>query len=89
MALLDELNAFEEQMVNFKLQLVCQEETAQDNVYQGVIDKQCIKNSMDITLSHQWSVYLCGPKPMITAVKQSLKDLKIHNSNIHYEQLSF
>ena len=89
MALLDEIKTITAQMPNFKLQLVCQEEIAQEDVYQGVIDKSCIENNLDLSQPHQWSIYLCGPKPMITAVKQSLKELNINNSNIHYEQLSF
>ena len=89
MALLDELKSFEQQMLNFKLQLVCQEETDQENIYKGVVDKQCIENNIEMNNSNQWSVYLCGPKPMIAAVTKSLKVLRIPKSNIHYEQLSF
>ncbi|MGB5444135.1 MAG: ferredoxin reductase family protein [Psychromonas sp.] len=89
MALLDEIKGFEQQMANFKVQLVCQEETEQDDIYKGVIDKQCIADNIDLSLPNQWSVYLCGPKPMIAAVRKSLRDLSINNSNIHYEQLSF
>ncbi|WP_372881215.1 ferric reductase-like transmembrane domain-containing protein [Psychromonas sp.] len=89
MVLLDALKAFEQQMADFKLQLVCQEETDQNDIYTGVIDKQCIENNIDLSQSEQWAVYLCGPKPMIAAVRKSLQELRINNSNIHYEQLSF
>ncbi|WP_413701292.1 hypothetical protein ACLKMH_06295 [Psychromonas sp. KJ10-10] len=93
MVLVDEIKSFEQQMVNFKLQLVCQEELQQGNseanIYQGVIDENCIENTIDPTQSDQWAVYLCGPQPMIVAVKKSLKALRISNANVHYEQLSF
>lgn len=89
MALVDEIKGLEQKMANFKLQLVCREKTEQDDIYKGVIDKQCIENNIGLSRSNQWAVYLCGPKPMIAAVRKSLQDLSIKNSNIHYEQLSF
>lgn len=93
MVLLDEFKAIEKEMTNFKLQLVCQDapesKIERDNIYTGVIDKECIQNNIEATEIDQWAVYLCGPQPMIAAVKKSLKTLKVPSANVHYEQLSF
>lgn len=93
MVLLDEIKALENQMVNFKLHLVCQEDIKHDigetEIYQGVIDKTCIEKTIEATQNDQWAVYLCGPKPMIVAVKKSLKALQVSSANVYYEQLSF
>ncbi|WP_415230122.1 ferric reductase-like transmembrane domain-containing protein [Psychromonas sp.] len=94
MVLLDEIQKLTQQMPHFKLQLVCQQLVCQKvseqyKIYAGVVDKQCIENNIDLTQADRWAVYLCGPKPMIVAVKHSLKVLHIPNSNIHYERLSF
>jgi len=89
MALVDQIKAYETQLSDFKLQLICLEETNKSDIYQGVIDKHIIENNIDLTAINNWSVYLCGPKAMITAVKKSLKVLGINQANIHYEQLSF
>jgi predicted ferric reductase len=89
MVLLDEIQALENQMPNFKLQRVCMQPSDLPDVYNGVIDEACIKASIDDDTAEQWAVFLCGPAPMITAVKRSLKALKIPRHQIHYEQLSF
>jgi predicted ferric reductase len=89
MVLLEEIKALEQSMVNFKLQLVCQEKVNQEDIYIGVIDEQCIKNTVDQTQVDQWAVYLCGPKMMIVGVKKNLKALQVSSANVYYEQLSF
>ncbi len=94
MALVDHIASYETLLSDFKLQLICQEETTYPNqlnqpIYQGIIDKQVIENNVDLSAINDWSVYLCGPKPMINSVNNSLKELGVKQSNIHYEQLSF
>lgn len=89
MVLQDEIKALEKTLLNFRQQLVCVEATNQDDIYQGVINKDCIEQVINVEAIGQWTVYLCGPKSMITGVNKSLKLLKIPNTNIHYEQLSF
>ncbi len=93
MVLQDEINALEKTMPNFKQQLVCSEAMNRDDIHEGVIDKDCIEqvinNVIDIKATNDWTVYLCGPKPMITGVNKSLKSLNIPKAHIHYEQLSF
>ena len=94
MALVDQIKGYETQLSHFKLQLICQEETIDPNqvnqpIYQGIIDKQIIEKNVDLGAINNWSVYLCGPKPMINGVNKSLKELGVKQSNIHYEQLSF
>lgn len=89
MVLLDEIQALEQTMADFKLQLVCLETTQQENIYHGVIDQQCIAENIDLADAKNWAVYLCGPKPMISAVTKNLKTLHIPTSNVYYEQLSF
>tara|TARA_R110001583_G_scaffold26571_2_gene95707 strand:+ start:8327 stop:9733 length:1407 start_codon:yes stop_codon:yes gene_type:complete len=93
MVLLDEIKALQTTMVNFKLQLVCQEapqpDMTQTDIYTGVIDKPCIEKAIGPSQRDQWAVYLCGPQGMILGVKQSLKALNISSANVYYEQLSF
>ena len=89
MVLQSEIKALEKTMPDFKQQLVCAEATNQEDAYQGVIDKNCIEQVINIEATNDWTVYLCGPKPMITAVNKSLKSLNIPKAHIHYEQLSF
>jgi predicted ferric reductase len=89
MALIKQIKAYETQLSDFKLQLICQEETNQSDIYQGIIDKHIIEKSIDLSMITNCSVYLCGPKPMLKGVNKSLKLIGIKQSNIHYEQLSF
>jgi predicted ferric reductase len=89
MVLQDEIHALEKNMPNFKQQLVCMESTAQKGVYQGVIDQTVISQVMGDSVIQDWAVFLCGPKPMIAAVKETLKTINVPNKNIHYEHLSF
>jgi len=89
MALVDQIRAYEKQLCDFKLQLICQEATNHPDIYHGLIDKQIIERNLPPSAINKWSVYLCGPKPMIMGVNKHLKALGIKPSNIHYEQLSF
>lgn len=89
MVLQDEIKALEKQMKNFALQLVCVEDVNRSDVHTGVIDKDCIASHIDPIQSNEWAVYMCGPNPMINAVKASLKKLRIPSHNVHYEQLAF
>lgn len=89
MVLQDEIKHLEQTMPDFKQQLVCATTTDDGDTYQGVIDKACIEQVISISVPRDWGVYLCGPKPMITAVNKSLKSLNIPAAHIHYEQLSF
>lgn len=89
MVLQEEIRALEQSMPDFKQQLVCITATDQDGIYQGVIDQTCIEQVMQQQNPGDWSVYLCGPQAMITAINKSLKLLNISPANIHYEQLSF
>ncbi|TCS43319.1 ferredoxin reductase family protein [Reinekea marinisedimentorum] len=87
MVLQDEMKALESSMANFKQQLVCMEGC--EGAYTGVIDQAIIKEVMSDENLKDWTVYLCGPKPMIAAVNKSLKALKVPRRNVHFEQLSF
>ncbi|MDX2421605.1 MAG: hypothetical protein QNK43_02920, partial [Amphritea sp.] len=89
MVLQDEIKHLEKTMPNFKQQLVCATATDDNDIYQGVIDTPCLEQVINAIAPYDWTVYLCGPKPMITAVNKSLKSLKIPAAHIHYEQLSF
>lgn len=89
MVLLDEIRTLEQQMADFKLQLVCQEETDDSQIHTGVIDRDCLLASYEHAHSNSWAFYLCGPKGMTDAVKVNLKALKIPSNHVHYEQLSF
>jgi ferredoxin-NADP reductase len=89
MVLQDEIKMLEKQMPDFKQQLVCKESCEGDNVYQGVVDQTVITQVMSSHAMDDWAVYLCGPKPMIEAVKKTLKKLGVPGKNVHYEQLSF
>lgn len=89
MVLQDEIHALEESMPDFKQQLVCMEDSDQHGVYQGVIDQTVITEVLGDIAIQDWTVFLCGPKPMIAAGKEHLKKIKVPGRNIHYEQLSF
>lgn len=89
MVLQDEIKALESSMPDFRQQLVCAEATDRDDVYQGVIDQDVIGKVLSISAINDWNVYLCGSKPMITGVNNSLKSLKVPKSRIYFEQLSF
>jgi predicted ferric reductase len=87
MVLQEEIKSLESSMANFRQQLVCKEGC--EGGYTGLIDQVIIKEVISDIDSKDWSVYLCGPKPMIAAVNKSLKKLKVPGRNIHFEQLSF
>lgn len=89
MVLQDEIKALEQTMPDFRQQRVCTEAGGRDDVYQGVIDKDCIAQVISTAPVNDWTVYLCGPQAMIAGVNGSLKSLNIPNTHIHYEQLSF
>lgn len=89
MVLQDEIHTLEESMPDFKQQLVCMDESDQQDVYQGVIDQAVITEVLDDIGIQDWTVFLCGPKPMIAASKKHLKKIRVPGRNIHYEQLSF
>ncbi|MDO6562405.1 ferric reductase-like transmembrane domain-containing protein [Amphritea sp. 1_MG-2023] len=89
MVLQDEIKRLEKTMPNFKQQLACLTAPICTDIYQGVIDTCCIEAVIKSESPDDWTVYLCGPKPMITSVNKSLKSLKISRANIHFEHLSF
>lgn len=89
MVLQDEIRMLEKQMPDFKQQLVCKESCESEDVYQGVVDQAVITQVMSSQPMDDWTVYLCGPRSMIEAVKKSLNKMKVPDKNVHYEQLSF
>ena len=99
MVCLDELMSLEQSMKNFKLQLLCEQtehcpDALQSFIKEGFIGKEEIQQSLDSDFNHQpltqdWTVYLSGPKGMISATNQHLKEIGITANHIHFEQLSF
>ena len=53
MVLQDEIKALEKTLLNFQQQLVCVEATNQDDIYQGVIDKDCIEQVINVEATGQ------------------------------------
>ncbi|MFC1233678.1 ferric reductase-like transmembrane domain-containing protein [Vibrio sp. F74] len=84
-----EIQQLESEMVNFRQQLVCIEKTDLSDVHTGVIDRVCLENSINPNQKGNWAIYSCGPAPMIRAVNEHAKVLRIHSDQIHYEQLAF
>jgi predicted ferric reductase len=89
MVLQDEISMLEKHMPDFKQQLVCKESDERDDVYQGVIDQTIVTQVMSSQAIEDWAVYLCGPEPMVDAVKKTLKKIRVPGNNVHFEQLSF
>lgn len=89
MTMQNEILGLQETMLDFKQLLVCQEPTSNEDVHFGVIDKQCIEQTIPNKDSEQWAIYMCGPSGMISAVSKHLKAHGVTKSNIHFEQLSF
>jgi ferredoxin-NADP reductase len=87
MAMQDEITTLESTMPDFEQTLVCMEES--EGTYQGMVNQQIISTVMADSKVTDWTVYLCGPKPMISAVQASLKKLRMPSKNIHFEHLSF
>lgn len=85
----EEIKALEQTMANFKQQLVCLEETNNPDIRHGLIDKACLLQSIDLAHNDNWAVYMCGPSPMVRAVRQHAKMIKIPSDQVHYEQLAF
>lgn len=84
-----EIVSLETTMVDFHQQLVCVEETGVNDIHTGVIDKSCIESSINIAQKESWGIYVCGPAPMVHAVKKHANTLKINSDHIHFEQLAF
>lgn len=84
-----EILSLESEMIDFRQQLVCVEETGIKGIHTGVIDKTCIEKNMNLGQKDNWGIYVCGPAPMVNAVNQHTKTLKINSDQIHYEQLAF
>jgi predicted ferric reductase len=94
MVYLYELIALEQTMVDFKLKLVCEhiennELLSGRHLAKGFIDLQQIAASVTTELETQWTFYLCGPKPMLTATNDHLHKLGVAKNQIHFEQLVF
>ncbi|MBR7887782.1 ferredoxin reductase family protein [Marinomonas sp. A79] len=87
MVLQEDILQLETTMANFKQQLVSLDKGK--NAYQGVIDQTIISRLIEPHPTADWSVYLCGPQPMVEGVQGSLKKLSIANRHIHFEHLSF
>lgn len=89
MVLQDEIHELENQMRDFKQQLVCAEPDQENHTYQGVIDQTILCEVMADHAIRDWTVYLCGPEPMIKAVTKHLKKLGAPGNNLHFEQMTF
>lgn len=87
MVLQADITRLESTMTDFQQQLVCV--NGQQDAYQGIIDQTILSRVMEASPTVDWSVYLCGPKPMIDGVQGSLKKLKVAKKHIHFEHLSF
>lgn len=89
MVLQDDILALEAQMPDFRQQLVCMEGAEINGVYQGVIDRTILAQTIGSEAPENWAVYLCGPQPMIEVARKILKQIGVPCNNVHYEQLSF
>lgn len=83
-ALLDELYQLAEQ-IDMPLHNVLSEQPSYEGE-KGFIDKEKIMRLVpDIA---RRDVFLCGPPPMMTSVKQALKELGVPDRQVHYERFS-
>ena len=89
MVLQEEIKMLEDQLPDFKQQLVCDQSEGREGVYHGVVDQTIITRVLGSHPIGDWAVYLCGPEPMIDAVNKTLKKFGISGKNVHYERLSF
>lgn len=99
MVCLEELTLLEKTMKHFKLQLLCEQIEGCPKAFlpfvkQGLIGREDIQESInadanDQSLASDWTVYLSGPKGMISATQKHLKEIGVTANHIHFEQLSF
>ncbi|EKD78611.1 MAG: Oxidoreductase FAD/NAD(P)-binding protein [uncultured bacterium] len=80
----DEFDALMKQHPNLKIvYITSQEKTV---VRFGRIDANCIQEEIKQIPEQQY--FICGPKPMMTAVRQTLAGLGVARTHIHCEEFS-
>lgn len=80
----DELDALARQYTNLKLVYITSQEKSSGRF--GRIDAQCIQDEInDISTQHY---FICGPKPMMAAVRTTLRTLGVAKSRLHTEEFS-
>ncbi len=83
---LDELA--EKNSSRFKLHYIFEKPTSQiEELYKGMLVKEKVKTHIDkhIVLSSDNEFFICGPKPMMDNVRETLEENKIDKSRIHVE----
>ncbi|EKD78251.1 MAG: Oxidoreductase FAD/NAD(P)-binding protein [uncultured bacterium] len=69
---------------NLKVVYITSQEKGQ--VRFGRVDQNCLQEEIhDITHQHY---FICGPKPMMTAVRKMLRGFDVPKSHIHFEEFS-
>lgn len=94
MVYVDELVELEKTMIDFKVQLICEQLNVHDDslpsyLVPGLINQTLINGTMTTGKESQWAFYLCGPKGMISATTTHLHTLGITQPQISFEQLAF
>ena len=84
LAFKDEFDALAKQHTNLKLVYITSQEKG--SMRFGRIDAQCIQDEIKDIPQQQY--FICGPKPMMDAIRKTLCDLGVAKRKIHFEEFS-
>lgn len=82
-----ELQQLEKALPNFKKILVLEKPHEDWQGYRGYITTQVLHSELPQNYQ-SLHYFVCGPLPMMTAVRSSLQELQVDGKNIHYEEFT-
>ncbi len=83
----DELSELEKRIPNFKKVLVLEKPDANWKGYKGFITSKILKQELPSDcMDHHF--FVCGPLPMMKAMRRTLKELNISKKQAHFEEFN-
>ncbi len=83
----EELQELEKKLSNFKNILVLQHPHDDWKGYRGFITADVLRSELPQNY-HHLHTFVCGPLPMMTAIRKSLGQLDMPEKNVHYEEFN-
>ena len=83
----EELQQLEMKLSNFKNILVLQHPHDDWKGYRGFITAEVLRSELPQNY-HHLHTFVCGPLPMMSAIRKSLGQLDMPEKNVHYEEFN-
>ena len=83
----EELKMLEKKMVHFKKFVVLEDPPAEWHDYHGFITKDILAKELPSDYQ-RLAYFVCGPLPMMSAMRKILTELEVPVENVHYEEFN-